>query len=287
LSAGDTLYIRGGRYNQRIFEVDFAHSGTSWSKPITIAAAPGESVTIETVGGDNAVRFQDGSIGYVELNGIVIDGSTAADISQIVFLGAASHHIRFKNVEIKDAQGNGILGGGTSHEFLNMNVHGCGRWGGYSIGANGLYLTTHDSLVEGGQFWNNRSFGVRFFNSAANEVADNNIVRKARIYGNGQGIGLDGAADSTSGGGGIVLGDVGNTADGNTVNGNYEGILVFGSKAPSGMKLYNNTVTDNVSFGIEIQSGASNTDVRGNTVRGNAIDIMDLGSNSHLSNNGP
>jgi hypothetical protein len=287
LRPGDTLYLRSGRYNQQIFEIKFAQGGTSWSNALTIASAPGELAVIETIGGDNAIRFADGSVGYVEFRNLVIDGSTADPLSSIVYFGGTSHHIRLRDVEIADAMGSCVLAGGRFHEFLNMNVHGCGRFTGYPTGANGLYLYTNDSLVEGGQFWNNRAFGVRFLDSAPGQYGNNNIVRNARIYNNGYGIGIDGTSDTTSGGGGIVLGDTDNAAESNDIHDNAAGILVFGFNKPArNAKVRSNRVHSNRGIGIEIQEGALNSDVRNNQVFANGVDIVDSGTATTLNNNG-
>jgi parallel beta-helix repeat protein len=286
LRAGDTLYLRGGRYNQGILEAYFAQGGTSWSNAVTIAAAPGEHAVIEAIGGDNAIRFQDGSVAYVEFRNLVIDGSTAAEQSTIVYLGGTSHHIRFRDVEIADAMGNCVLAGGRSHEFLNLNVHGCGRWAGYSS-PSGLYLYTNDSVVDGGQYWNIKAFGVRFFDSTPGVFGNNNVVRNARFFNNGYGFGIDGTSDTTSGGGGIVLGDVNNVAENNEIYNSASGILVFGFNKPAHhARVSGNRVHSNAGIGIEIQSGATDSEVRNNQVFGNGVNLLDLGTRTVLANNG-
>ena len=45
LSAGDTLIVRGGTYLETLFWV--IPSGTSWSQPVTVQAAPGETVVLQ------------------------------------------------------------------------------------------------------------------------------------------------------------------------------------------------------------------------------------------------
>jgi parallel beta-helix repeat protein len=287
LRAGGTLYLRGGTYVEPLFEQNFGGSGSSWSNYVTVAAYPGETVTVQVVpGGDNAVRFQDSSVSYVEIDGLIIDGTGGGDRSTLVYLGPASHHVRFKNVEIRNSQGNGMLAGGSSHEFLNLNVHRNGLWDGY-LNSNGMYMTTSNSVIDGGDFYNNQAFGVRFFNSDPAQSANNNTVRNARIYSNGLGVGVDGLSATTSGGGGIVLGDANNLAQDNQVYGNYEGIVVFGFKPSSGAKIEHNTVHDNVGLGIEIQSGAVNADVRNNTVYSNSVNILNSGAGTTLVGNGP
>src|SRR4051794_30334057 len=45
LSAGDTLYVKGGVYNESI--VNSVPSGTSWSNMVRIAAVPGQAVWLK------------------------------------------------------------------------------------------------------------------------------------------------------------------------------------------------------------------------------------------------
>ena len=51
LRAGDTLYLHAGTYSEGIslLSTNIA-SGSSWSNPVTISAAPGEKVTLRGVG---------------------------------------------------------------------------------------------------------------------------------------------------------------------------------------------------------------------------------------------
>jgi len=47
LRAGDTLYLRGGTYNEGInAQNQTIASGTSWENPVTIAGYPGEGATL-------------------------------------------------------------------------------------------------------------------------------------------------------------------------------------------------------------------------------------------------
>lgn len=287
LRPGDTLLIRAGNYRERIFEVDFGRTGSTWGNPISIGAYPGEAVTLQVVaGGDNIVRFQDGSVSYVVLSNLVLDGTGGmmGDAGgSLVYTGRSSHHIRLSNVEVKNSTGNGLLVEGNNHEFLNMNVHGNGTYEGYT-NSNGFYLSGSNCLVDGGQFWDNESFGLRFFTSAATESGNSNTVRGASFYNNGKGLGLS-TSSNTSGGGGIVMSDVGNVAVGNIVYSNAAGILVFGGKPADGVKVQDNSVYTNTGFGIEIQRGAHNTEVRNNAVYGNLLDIVDDGAGTILTNN--
>lgn len=288
LRAGDTLNIRGGTYREQLLEVGFGAGGSSWTSPITIAGYPGETVTLRPVTGQgNVVRFQDGAVSYVVLERLVLDGISAGggEGGAVVYLGPTSHHIRLSNVEITNGDGNGLLGAGNRHEFINLNVHRNGLFPGYT-NSNGMYLTTSDSTVDGGDFHDNEAYGIRVFDSDTTRSANNNTIRRARVYGNGFGVALNATSVTSSGGGGIVMGDTGNVVDSSQVYGNYNGISVFGFKPASAIQIRNNTVYGNVTFGIDIQSGARNTEVMNNSVYANGKgDIVDLGAATVLSGN--
>ena len=140
-------------------------------------------------------------------------------------------------------------------------------------------MATDNTSVIGGRFHDNLCFGVRFFDSDVVSSADNNVVRGAQIFRNGSGR-------CSSAGGGIVLGDVSNLADGNEIYENASGLLVFGFKPTRAAKVSNNKMHHNAGIGIQIMSGASNTDVRNNTIYQNGVDIIDEGESSVLTNNG-
>ena len=94
------------------------------------------------------------------------------------------------------------------------------------------------------------------------------------------------SARCTSGGGGIVLGDVDNTAEKNEIDDNAEGILVFATKRTGGVRLYGNTLRRN-GVGINVQAGVVGTDVKDNTLDANGIGLLDFGAATTLVGNGP
>ena len=85
----------------------------------------------------------------------------------------------------------------------------------------------------------------------------------------------------------LVLGDVNNRADDNLVYQNLQGILVFGFKRSSGIKVVGNTLRDNISSAIEVQRGAANAELRDNILSGNGTGIVDSGTATIRSDNGP
>ena len=252
-------------------------SATSWSNAITIAAYGQERPVIRAWPGADYLAEFDGSASYVFVSGLVFDGGGTGGVTANIVFGNASRHVRLQRVEVRNAWGNGIIAGGSDHEFLDLHVHSNGAG---ADKANGLYLATDNTSVIGGRFHDNLCFGVRFFDSDPVSSADNNVVRGAQIFRNG-------SARCSSAGGGIVLGDVSNLADGNEIYENASGLLVFGFKPTHAAKVFNNKMHHNAGIGIQIMSGASNTDVRNNTIYQNGVDIIDEGESSVLTNNGP
>lgn len=281
LQPGDTLYIRSGTYPERLLEVNFGSSGMSWASPITVAAYPGETVILKpTVG--NVARFQNGAVSYVLIEGLVLDGALAGggEGASVFYCGTGSHDLHLSNVEIRNGDGNGVLCDGANHEFRNTKVHHNGLYAGY-LNSNGMYMTTDSTVIIGGEFYENECYGVRFFDSDTSRSADNNLVRDARIYNNGFGAGLNGSSQCGSGGGGIVLGDVNNSAYNNVVYGNFWGFNA--SSNASGLKLLNNTFYGNM-HGVWIIS-SSNAEVKNNIVYNNGSGIINDATNTALLNN--
>jgi hypothetical protein len=278
LKAGDVLYIRGGRYWVRIYETEFTSTGTSWSSPITIAGYPGELVTLE--GGDGAIGFNNGSVSYVIYKDFKLQGAS------ISLNSSSPHHIRLQNLEIVDSPHNGVIAGGSFHEFIDLNVHGAG-WAAVPTATtscdNGLYLAGDNFLVQGGSFWNNHSYGIRLYDSDPSAAADNGTIKGTRIYQNGGGFGLNGTSSSTCGGGAIVASENGHAIYNNLVYGNFSGITVYAQgPTPNGIKVDNNTIANNRHFAVLVEPGAQNTLVRNTIAFGNGNGILNNGSGTVL-----
>src|SRR3972149_10515018 len=75
LKPGDTLYVRAGTYFEAI---DGIPGGISWDNPVTVAAAPGHSVTLKApVGSAQVISFVRPTQRSIVIDGLVIDGSDA------------------------------------------------------------------------------------------------------------------------------------------------------------------------------------------------------------------
>jgi Right handed beta helix region len=275
---GDTLLIHSGTYVERLFEVDFGATGTSWATPMTVAAYPGETVTLQvTPGGDNVVRFQNGAVHHVEIRDLIIDGTGGSETSTIAYVGPGSHHLRFRRVELRDGRGHGLLGFGQYHEFIDMTVHNIGASSAYNINV-GMYMVTDNALIHGGKFYNNECYGIRFWDSDTTQSADNNVIDGAMIYNNGMGIGNDGASQCGAGGGAITLADSGNVVRNSIIYGNYYGIELFHYQEILDAQIYNNTIVGNQIIGLYIPYEAKRTLYKNNIVFNNGTgNISDNG----------
>jgi hypothetical protein len=151
--------------------------------------------------------------------------------------------------------------------------------------SNGMYLTTDDSVILGGQFYDNECIGIRFFDSSTSASADGNVVRGARAFRNGAGRAFNGSSQCASDGAGIVLSDVNNVAYNNVIYENRWGVIIFsGGKTARSAKVYHNTIYGN-SWGVQILPGSVSTEVRNNIIYGNGNTISDSASDSLKSNN--
>jgi hypothetical protein len=277
LTPGDTLYVTSGTYAEAL--MDNIPSGTSWSAPVTVAAAPGHTVTIKPNSGPGYVwvlHFQ-GPQQYIVIDGLILDGTNATEDTVKITSGGGqgpAHHIRLIRCEVMNSPGQGILVTqfADSNEFIDLNVHDNGI-NGYH---HGLYISTSNNLVEGSTIHHNSGYGVHIYTGDLNVRANNNIVRNNNIFGNGY----------VEGGAGIILssGD-GNTAYNNLLWNNEYGIKVA-YENPSNTMVYNNTIYANSGDGIAISTDSTTTVIQNNVIYANGwSDIHNNGVGSILDHN--
>jgi parallel beta-helix repeat protein len=277
LKPGDILRVKSGTYAEALRNT--IPGGTSWSSPVTVAAAPGHTVTIRPpAGSTNVLRFEN-LRKYIEVQGFILDGvNITSDAIKITYGGSsnanAAHHIRIRDCEVKNAASNGILvsGGSDNNEFINLKVHDNGE----NDYEHGFYISSANNVVENSEVYRNGGWGVHVYKSGGTAV-NNNIIRNNKIYDNGQ-------AGNHRGVGIILASGSGNMAYNNLIWGNKEGISV--SLGASNSKVYHNTVYGNISGGIFIRSGSTNAQIRNNIAYGNGgPQLSNTGSGTLLSNN--
>ena len=218
LSAGDTLLVGDGRYPEIVTNLAGlagmtvpVPSGSSWAAPTIIRAARQGAAILTPAPGrgsnNSLVEFTGASAAYIVLEGFVLDGQWTVENG--ILLDQA-HHIRFKDLEVKNAKGQGIAGSGTDMEFLNLNVHHNGWDGskttcgvyvcGQPVGGmcpdycHGYYIHGSGHLIEGGRVHNNDSHGIQWY-------AHNSTIRGVQILDNpgNNGIGLYGGGNRVEG----------------------------------------------------------------------------------------
>lgn len=278
---GDKLYIRGGTYAESIGQSGvYPPSGSSWTNAATIAGYPGETVVLTGASSAQSILLATGSgRWYVIFENLILDarGKTGG-----MYLGTDSHHIRFRDGEIKNGNDGMLVTGGASFvEVLNSKIHDMGE-GNCSASAGvgtcyGFYMTGHDNLFDGNHVYNNGGYGFHIYNSGQSNVS-NNIIRNNVIYGNGfdPGITITAAAIILSSGSN-------NQAYNNVIFNNSNGIQLDYSPAGARHKVYNNTIYGNTSWGIT--NGTDGAEIKNNIIYGNGIPIQKTGTNTAWANN--
>lgn len=290
--AGDTLYIRNGTYAEQInSNSQTIPTGSSWEDAPTISAYSGEMVILQPPAGAEVVNLSHPYIKYVIFSNLVLDASrlqrTCAGgygCSYGIGITNGANHVRFRNVEVKNAAGSGVLmtrGGSnspTSFEFIGCDVH----HNGTESRDHGFYLATSGNRIRNGKVHHNTGHGIHVYTGSSSVTADNNIIDGNDIYGN--------AIMSGSAPGILFDNGSGNAAYNNIVRANKNGIHVgnpYTSIATvTGTKIYNNTVYSNLpGVGINVFQSSSQTEVKNNLVYKNGGTILSTGTNVANTNN--
>lgn len=294
LTPGATLYARGGTYVASL-AVNAVPSGTSWTNKVRIAAYQNETVWMRPGSGATRVLDFAGSQQYIEFDGINLDASNVTH-DNVKINGTSTtqnaHHIRIKNAELIGStllsQPNhqfGVLATGQfaavigGNEFINLVVHG----GGPSDFSHNFYIQSPDNLIEYCDMYDAAGNGVQIYNGYGHNNTSNNVVRYniirdiLRPLGRHRGV--------------IVSRGVNNQVYGNLIyniqgsNTPTAGIEVFSSSSQN-TKIYNNTIFNTNSRGIQVDTGASGTVVRNNIAyQCSTGTYIDSGTGTVQSNN--
>lgn len=268
-SAGDTVYVMGGNYNERITIIKSGNPGNY----ITFAAYPGQNVTID--GKDTSLDIWDGLIqifgaSYINISGFRIINSkfmgviitsdyisnfpTNISIEKNLIINTASSAILVEDGKDIIIQGNEIINAQTM-EGLSQNVHetiSLVNVDGFEIRNNILYKNNFESIdikdgSSNGKVYNNdisqhQSAGV--YIDAWSRKSHNIEIFGNRIH------------DSRPDGRGIALG-VENGGDLKNV------------------KAYNNLIYHNAATGIDVpwysNGTVDNISITGNTIFENGL----------------
>jgi len=294
VTAGDTLYLRGGVYSSPTDTIDsqvaLVPSGTSWSNAVTIAGYPGESVTMRPPDGSPGIRLTTGAPHYIIFQDFTLDMSRQGDAltaPNAFYLSNGSHHIRLLRLDIGRTKGdvialsyNNVRPPAASFvEILNSKIHHAGEATGDSghggSGINngyGIYMFTTDNIVDGNEFYSNCAYGIVAY-------GDRNVFRYNIIHDNGTRGGVNYGINIGSSSYPLTSAD--NVIHDNTIYNNRGGILVYTNAAST--QVFSNTVYDNRPLeGILIQY-ARGSIIRNNNLRGNGAGVLDMGTATVMS----
>lgn len=279
LVAGDTLFIRGGIYSEKLESHNGTNfpSGTSWANPVTVAASPGEQVTLV---GKMSIGIEAPLTQYVIFDGITID---ATGLDNGISINGGTHHLRFINGEVKNSIGSaGILTSynndanpdDTLHEFTNMHVHHNGITRNLD---HGFYFSTSGNLIENCLIHDNAAWGIHLFTFGTKPKPSNNIFRNNLIYNNG--------IVFLSGGGITINRSDNNLIYNNVLWNNLNGIIIGGIGKNIRNKVFANTVFASKGSGIAIRAGGIDTQAKNNILYKNPTNLFNEGNNTTLSKN--
>lgn len=263
-----TLVVRGGTY-QEILNYRYIPSGVSDSSRTWIKGYPGETVIA------NGIDVMSRS--FVTVQDIVFQGYTNR-IGRWTTSDPLATYITFQNVTARDWVGGGSGAGGINVGFRQdgastfAKILNCSCYhNGTTKLDHGIYVSSRDNLIDGGNFYNNSGHGIQVYGHIGAGSTSNNIVQNTNSHDNTlQGIGIYTGA-------GIVVRN-------NTVSNNgYAGIRA--DYSAQDCQISGNRVS-NSPRGILIGPGASNTKVSGNIFSNVTSKIINQGQNTQISEAG-
>ena len=155
LSSGDTLIIKGGTYNEGLYDPP---SGNSSAEMTTVKGAPGETVIIKPDQANPIIAVDDPR-SYISIENLIVDGNNKTS-GYGVWLTA--WHTRFKDLEFRQIggivfavyKGDGDPEGSGSNEFTSIQIHDSGEACDHDypetcLATHGFYVATSDNLFDG------------------------------------------------------------------------------------------------------------------------------------------
>src|SRR5438034_4168803 len=281
--AGHTVQVAAGTYAETLD--NNLPGGTSWSTPFTLEAAAIGAVTIQPPPGAlRCMLIARATSQYAIIRGLVCDGVNISyeGIKISDSSAGAASFIRIQDSEIKNAKRHGLQATrSTDNEFIRVTAHDNGSTDDVD---HGIYISdaSHRALIENSTVYNNHASGIRVYSSTA--PPEGCLVRNNRAYSNGTN-GLAFLATKPLAYSNVIYNN--HAAAGNMLGSAKSGIKVGGSS--NGVKLYLNTISgqnaNTGDVGIEISSGAANTEVKNNIAYNNVKPLSNSGTNTLLANN--
>ena len=281
--AGQTVQVAAGTYTETIN--NNLPGGSSWSAPFTLAAAMSGTVTLQPpVGAARCLLIASAGSQYAIVRGLVCDGTNITNegikIADSSY-GVASF-IRIQDTEVKNAKHHGVsVVHSTDNELIHITAHDNGTTDDADYGIS-IGEAAHRTVIRDSTVYNNHATGIQVYSTTT--PPDGCLVRNNRVYTNGtSGVVL--WATNTLAYNNVIYNN--HTAAGNLLGSAKSALKVGGIS--TGVKLYNNTVygqkANSSDKGIEVSSGAANTEVRNSIAYNNAKNLSTSGTNTLLTNN--
>jgi len=269
LQPGDTLYLSGGTYTEPLISgpVTFP-SGTSWSAPVTIASAPGETATLTSP--VNIQANSDGSsVSYLVLDRLAIHVPQVAD-SLAVRFGDGTSHMRVSNSDLSGGGGVWIVKTTDDVQLLSNTIHDIPvifvPAYGVSVGGYGVYGNGQHMLIDGNAFKDIAGYALHLYLSggSVNEaIVTNNTITNA-----GYSDGTRNYAINA-----VILAGSNNVFQQNVVTGNptNHGGAAVSVSVGSGNQILGNTITGNGGAAVEVNATAPDTRFQGNRMDSSVV----------------
>lgn len=283
-TGGDTVYIRGGTYNQQL---PYPLGGKAGA-PTIISRYQNETVTFVPGTSTMTGSATAANNSYITFDGLIFDGTGASGFASgfgVCCHSSGPNNIIFQNGELKNFDGNGAEIFAEDVQILNTSIHNNGANVSEGPG-HGLYIACHSGCVfAGNHVYDNLHYGIHIYDSGASNVSDNH-VRNNIVNGNGKTTtGLN------TGGHGILLSSGSNNYAYNNVlyDNGASGLSSGGIKVAYGCvncAVFSNTISANANYGLDIYDSATATFVKNNIIWNNGIGaINDAGSGTVQDHN--
>jgi hypothetical protein len=241
MSGGDTLYIRAGTYSEAMIhgQNGFVFRNGTPGVYTRYAAYQGEKPVILPLSDVAGVLGFTRDSQYIEINGLVIDGTHATAADVLLHDGNGynwAKNILITNNEIRNGR-QGISGGGQS-QIISNNIHGISGYGIYTGGINGLLARNI--------FHDNGGYAMHIFQQEPEHAPNGWVIRNNTIYNNGTGYSFGDAAGGAQ----------------------FRKVQAVVIARGTDIQFYNNLVYNN-NAGIYVGMGATNALIANNTVYGN------------------
>jgi parallel beta-helix repeat protein len=279
LAAGDTLYVRGGRYDEGMAAGNLP-SASSWETATIVASYPGETASLHGLG----VSHPTNPPQYVIFKDFDISGGiSGVTVTRSMDYPWGTVKARFVNLDIHHWHGpnNGVYVAADGVEYIGGKVHhapvGPTDCNWESFDCHGFYWIGAHGLIDGVDIYECSGYGIQLYTAYGRTYVNDNIVRNNIIHHN--------MIPPSLAGGGIVVGSgTNNLIYNNIIYGNRADGIDTGYDA-HGTKYYNNTIYGNRDRGLYIDSSIQNAVARNNILYGNTYGLSNDGVGTTLSNN--